>query len=238
MKFKSLTCQSPHSCGACSSSAVAAGTEKSTLRIASAQRRFFRRAAALSVLCWAPVLPAFLPASAAAGTSPCIAGFATYDPALRTLPEAQGFVLVTNNGIASTPTVSGGVLIQNTASNIQARQYWYSSQAQNLTSFNFSSGFTLEFNLKVITSGNTNTLTGRPRAGYEVGAEDSLGRYLSVNITSNGLWLDISGNSDPSGITPFTPFDSTGGFNTYRLMALGNTGTLFINGASFLRSDG
>jgi hypothetical protein len=155
----------------------------------------------------------------------------TYDLGLGTLPDAQRFTRI-DNGIAPNPTVSGGVLHQNTSGNNAAQQLWFNGTA---CAFDFSAGFTMEANLKIISSSyNPDSGDGRRRGGYGFDALDGTGRVLSIGITSGGLWLDVSWNGEPWGVTPFTPFDATSGFNSYRLVAQGSTATLFINGSAFL----
>ncbi len=160
--------------------------------------------------------------------------YITYDPSLGTLPEQQNLVRV-DNGLATNPSIAGNIFFQDTTNNLGARQWWYSTADFNSMPINFIDGFTMEINLWVISSGyNPNIGNGNRRAGYEVGSLDNQGRYLSINITSTGIWLDYSSNSTANGGTVFTPFDSTTGFNNYRLISQGNTATLYINGSLFL----
>jgi hypothetical protein len=75
-----------------------------------------------------------------------------YDPGLGTLPEAQGWPR-DGNGAPPEPVVVGGVLMQG-PTGLEERQRW--SQVSP-TAFDFTTGFTLDFDLKVVSSGFVTT---------------------------------------------------------------------------------
>jgi len=155
-----------------------------------------------------------------------------YDAANGTLPEAQGWTYIGSNA-SPTPSVSGGILFQNSLTN-NATQAWRRTDIVN--DFNIGSPrFFFETNIKVDQSDYINFLGSSGdawRTGYMMYVADNDGHSFILGLTNNGLRL----STDQNGVTdalssPFLNFDTTSGFNTYRLEVSNGIGDLYANGS-------
>jgi hypothetical protein len=148
----------------------------------------------------------------------------TYDPSLGTLPEAQGFTRMDNGGSAD-PTVTNGMLNQG-ATAYFGYQYWYSDSPVPI---DFSNGFTLQANLKVLQSSyEPDTCIEGQRAGYYLSVTDKDSRLIDVGIGCHGLFIANDDRQDVS-TAPFTAFDATDAFHTFRLVVTVDGGALYID---------
>ena len=95
----------------------------------------------------------------------------------------------------------------------------------------FSNGFTMEADLKVISS----THLTPTRFGYYLDAGDSSGREFSIGLSSSGIAVNTDGTGSDSQGIPLTPFDTTSGFHDYKLVVAGGIGSLYIDN-SFIAS--
>jgi PEP-CTERM motif len=153
-----------------------------------------------------------------------------YDPALGTLPEAQGFTRFENMPGAPPPTVSGGVLHQFRSADNNS-QFWYA----NSVPLDFATtSYVLEANLHVISSDYIPNIGTGQRSGYYLAAIDAVGHIFAVGIASGGITINTDAGFDPNNGVPFTSFDTTDAFHMYRLIIADGMGTLFIDGNLFV----
>lgn len=149
----------------------------------------------------------------------------SYNPGLGTLPQAQGFVYADEN-VTTPASVSGGVLHQ--GPNIPAsHEYW----ARQPASFSYDQGFELTLNLKVLSSGYSNSAAGagQQTAGYEVVVLDSQSRPFKLGIAADGFFVSNHIDAPVGAGIPFTSFDATSGFHEYKFVVSGGTGRLFVD---------
>ncbi len=184
----------------------------------------------------ASVLTMLSPALARADT------WKTYDPSLGSLPQAQGWTAY-DSGDSPAPTVSGGILHQGPTSSAGypscgsgGYQFWYRQDVP----VDFGAVVVLEASLKVIASNYIDVFvcdgvdpcpgpTGRMVPGYQFEVADATTRLFAVGITSTGVILNKGCCYCPDE-SPLIPFNTTGGFHTYRLIISGGIGKLSIDG--------
>jgi len=166
----------------------------------------------------------------------------SYDAALGTTPDQQGWDESINEPGAVTFEVTGGVLHQSTLPFSVNDCFDGASQPQSLSwivaadPFQFSEGVVLEAELRVLSSQyTTNPCNGWPRPGLLVGVEDDSARTFRVGFGASTLFLA----NDP--FVPFgdpgvveASFDTTDGFHVYRLEIVGANAALFIDGVPTL----
>lgn len=154
----------------------------------------------------------------------------TYDPNLGTLPDAQGFTREEDPGFP-VPVVGGGVLHTFAQTVPSATQYWYN----NSNPLDFSTTpYSLEATLQVISSNYVFPLgDGTQRSGYYLWAIDAAGRSVAVGIASDGITINTDAGFTPDNGVPFTSFNTTDAFHTYRLLIANGVVTLFIDGTLF-----
>jgi|GEM_PF-4405174 len=162
-----------------------------------------------------------------------LAGIYLYDPGLGTLPEEQGFTRFDNFGTEPEPIVSGGLLHQfsSGAGPSGGAQYW----TMNSAPLDFvTTPYALEADLLVLSS-NYDPVSTFPnqRSGYYLGATDSSGHAFAVGIASAGITINTDLGFSPTNGVPFTAFDTTNAFHTYRLLIDSGVGSLFIDGNLF-----
>lgn len=169
------------------------------------------------------------------GTSLALAGLMTmpalgttiaYDPALGSLPEAQGFSYVDLAPSASAPAVVGGVLRPGAVTTAELR-YWIREDLL----FAFDQGFTLDFELRAISSEYTLLQNdGSQRSGFYVEAIDTAGRRITVGIAGAGVTLNTDGALMPSNGIPLFPLD-TSVLHHYLVTAGPDSIRLFVDGS-------
>jgi hypothetical protein len=154
--------------------------------------------------------------------------FRTYDAALGTLPEQQGWTFAQSGGSPPAPTVSGGFLNQGPTST-PGTQVW--SDTLNLTQYaprDFTQGtFVLTARLDVLSSSFFNDGSLR-RAGYYFSVSDALGRYFYLAVAGDRVWLDRDPNA-PSGGPAAVLFNTTG-VHDYELRIDATGARTFIDG--------
>lgn len=153
----------------------------------------------------------------------------SYDPALATPPESQGFAPLVAQ--APAPVFANGVLHTFQADLPDGTQYWYRTNAP--LDFSITS-YRLEAKLRVISANYLGDISGQAqRSGYYLTAADLVGRQFAVGISSDGITINTDANFQNTQGVQFKPFDSTDAFHTYSLIIEGGMGTLYIDGASF-----
>jgi parallel beta-helix repeat protein len=149
--------------------------------------------------------------------------FRRYNPALGTVPEAQGFTLV-SSGTASPPcTLDAGALHQGLTAFNGAQFYRNSSLP-----LDFTAGFELEAVLQVGSSTYQASCYGFPRAGYAFSATDNALRVFYVWIASDRIVLHNRESDTSTGIVLAT----TGPYHHFRFVVAGGTATLFVDGTA------
>lgn len=153
-----------------------------------------------------------------------------YDPTLGTLPDDQGFIRQDSG--APTPTVTGGLLHQDTTPNILLTQWWITGPVLNGVPINFAAGFTIDLRIRILESGYVPSAANgtQRRTGYEFAARDDAGYFFGAQLASTGLFVSTHGNGLIGYGSDFIPFDTTDGFHDYRLVTQGSSGHLFIDG--------
>lgn len=158
--------------------------------------------------------------------APGLAAVVTYDPALGTVPQAQGWNYFEPIAPSPPATVGGGTLNQGPTS-YSGLQYWM----RNDEPISFVTGLTLRGTVKVTSSSYDPNAAGpnSQRAGYYFEAADSLGRRFTLGIAGGGVILNTDAALSPTNGITFTPFDATDAFHEYRLIVAGEIGSLFID---------
>ena len=151
---------------------------------------------------------------------------ARYDAALGTLPQAQGFAIEqTSSSSHPAPKVESGALHQfaQTVPLSDQRQFWYTPN----TTYNFTTAsYLLEVEMRVVSSSFDPNSFGAPRSGYYMNVTSSDSRGYVLGITSGGVTLQNNINATTSVI----PFDTTGSFHRYSLIAQDQLAVLSIDG--------
>lgn len=142
-----------------------------------------------------------------------MAATVSYNAALGTLPQAQGWVAYESGAAVPVPVVSGGVMHQG-PTDFSGTQNWGYTGA----SFNFSTGVvTVDFRLRITNS----TFHPYPRGGYTIVLGDANGRLAGLYLSSTSVFLT---NDPVTGSSPITAFDTTDGFHDYS-WSIGPTGS-------------
>lgn len=163
-----------------------------------------------------------------AATSASYANTIVYNPSLGTLPQAQGFTLQNDPPASPDPTVSAGILHQGPTA-LNGYQFWTNTSVP----LDFAAGFTIEANLKVLSSNYYTNVFNEHRSGYYFLANDSLVRSFAIGIASTGITINTDAvNATNQGLT-FTPFDTTDAYHTYRFVSQSGTGKLYIDNTLF-----
>ena len=197
-------------------------------------RSLARNVVQLRARCLGPLAAALamvVPAQAQSWTS--------YDPGLGTLPEAQGWTFVENDGPPS-PVVEDGVLKQGpTGSGCSSNyEYWHRDDAP----IDFDATVTLEVNLRVISSnlGDGSVCDGfgcsggtpSRKPGYIIFMVDAGERHFALGFTSTGVLVETGCCFCPEEAT-LLPFDTTDGFHLYRVVIESGVGSLYIDNQLF-----
>lgn len=170
---------------------------------------------------WIAILAASLAAPAARA-----AVVVTYDAALGTLPEAQGYAFVDLTLGTPAPAVSGGILSQGPVS-ATALQYWRRTDLPA----EFTEGFTLEADLRVVSSDyNADVGDGTPRSGFYVDATDAVGRRLTLGISSLGVTVNTDLHLQPTNGIPLLQASTGGDFHHFLVRTTADSLYLSIDG--------
>jgi hypothetical protein len=148
-----------------------------------------------------------------------------YFPALGTMPEEQGWTR-NGNGDPPDPTLVDGLFYQG-PTGIGNRQHW--DQISPIA-FDFTTGFSVEFDARVISSGFTLLDGNKYRAGFEVAATDMLGRDLEVGISSSVIMLNTDADYYIGPYTSTALFDPTDGFHHYQIVSSNHLAAFYIDG--------
>lgn len=157
--------------------------------------------------------------------------FRVYDAALGTPPQQQGWDFIQEGAAPPAPpapTVSGGLLLQNTTS-ASGTQYW--SQRLDPAQFaprDFTQGthvLTARLDLLSSTFFNNGSLR---RAGYYFWMSDALGRYFYLGIAQDRVWLDRDADAPSGG--PAAVFFNATGVHDYELRIDASGARAFIDG--------
>lgn len=133
----------------------------------------------------------------------------SYDPALATLPQAQGWTLMQSGPASPSPQVSGGVLTIGPTSPGSTQVF-----GRNDIATRFVSGTSIiEMDLQVLNSDVTSNGTTW-YTGYWFYIVDTDGRQALLGFTNSGVY--VGNNNEPAAST-FTNWDTTSGFSRYRL---------------------
>lgn len=179
-----------------------------------------------STLCsaTAKVLPA-VALAASLGTASS-AQIVSYDPALGTLPQAQGFTYVQAFTAAPQPVVAGGTLHQGPTA-YDGLQYWPKSDVP----INYGNGFFVEATLKVTYSTyfpDPPNAQGQ-RFGWYLDVTDASGHEFTLGVASGGIAVNTDLFGSPTNGVPFTAFDTTDAFHTYRVVVAQGVGSVYID---------
>ncbi len=153
-----------------------------------------------------------------------------YDASLGALPQAPIFTSHIDSHI--TPVISGGVLEVNAYSGgVDSRPAYYTGQNGTF----LLDSFVMAADVQIIQS-TENASPGHccyPRAGFDLTANDNLGRAIQLDITDSGLWLGTSdGIASNPPTTAFYTFNTTGAFHDYRVEGDGTALRLYIDHSS------
>lgn len=157
-------------------------------------------------------------------------GLYSYDASLGTMPEQQGFTRTNGNSTGPEPVVADGSLHQFEDTSPDATEYWVGS-GQPLDFANKS--YVMEATLEVISSNYIPDIGTGQRSGYYFTMTDAAGRHFAIGIAADGITINTDSAYHPSNGVPFTAFDTTGGFHTYRFVIDNGVGALSIDGVLF-----
>jgi hypothetical protein len=139
---------------------------------------------------------------------PAQASVLSYDAAVGSLPEAQGWTFNQDGTPPPAPSVSGGVLHQG-VTDFSGHQYWSSSAL----GFDFTQApVTLNARLRI----DFASYHPFPRGGYNLILVDDAGRDAALHITSSGVFL---GNDELTSVSGIIGFNTTDAFHDYHLVA-------------------
>ncbi len=148
-----------------------------------------------------------------------------YDASKGNFPQDQGFAysgdINPDTGTNPSPTVSGGILYEDTAA---GNQYWYA----NDPSVNLSGHLVLQAVLNIISSNYIANIGTGTREGYYLEVVDSKGNVFSVGLADAGYSINTIGTPNAA-LTPY-PISVVGSFHTYRLEVNNFVATFFIDG--------
>ena len=139
----------------------------------------------------------------------------SYDAALGTLPEAQGWTLRDDLARPAAPTVEGGVLYQGPTTGPGNQDWVYRGQE-----IDFAKGFCMEVRLKVISSSYVvDPLSGARRTGWSMSVIDKNTDMFSLYIAGDRILIHQGqhNSSMPAKLTR-PGFEPTDGFHTYRFV--------------------
>lgn len=144
-----------------------------------------------------------------------------YNPALGTLPQAQGWT--NDSTFAAATSVSGGQLTYGPTS-VNGVTAWSYSPTQAL---DFSTGTAfIEAQVRLTGTGFGN-VSGFRRGGFSLYLKDAAGRYTIADLGDNNISL---GNDNERLNDPFAAFDLTSSFHVVRLEAGPSGARLFVDG--------
>lgn len=149
----------------------------------------------------------------------------TYDPALGTLPQAQGW---TFSGTFNAPmSVSGGTLTYGPTT-VNGTTTWEHLPTDTI---NFATQtISLEARIK-LTGADFGNFSGFRRGGFSLYLEDDFGRWIIADLGDNRISL---GNDNNRTSDPVAVFDLTSTFRTVRLEAGPAGARLFVDGVQQL----
>ena len=179
-------------------------------------------------------LPLALSLSLGGAAGASAATIVLYDGALGGLPSEQGMVFSAFPSGSVTPTSSGGVTnLNSTGSNA----YQAGFGALSPLALDATLGYSLEFRAEILAESHSGNpvragfsvimVGADPTASIEIGFQD--GRVFAQN--DDPLFGDPPADTNPG----FNPVDM--GFVDYSLAVLGDSYTLFANGAAVLNGD-
>jgi len=163
-----------------------------------------------------------------AGAAAAQPGSLSYDPALGTLPSAQGFTLA-SVGDQPEARVSGGLLLQGPTA-YSGVQCWLADRQND-----FDVGMTIEAEMYVVDcTYMVNGCNAGQRSGYYLGAVDRFGRIMYVGFANNAVYLmnntlAYQGVNAPSAAIPMA-----GRWRKLRLEIAPMGATLFVDGVKTL----
>jgi hypothetical protein len=146
-------------------------------------------------------------------------GAQTFNAALGTLPQEQGFPY-SGDGANPTPYILNGALEENTTAG---------GQSWSIAPVDFSQHSVLQANLHIISSNYVPNVGTGTREGYYLILEDISGTSFAIGLASAGFNINtITVPNHP--LTPY-PAPVTDGFHLFRLDVSKSVGTFSIDGA-------
>ncbi len=150
----------------------------------------------------------------------------TYDAALGSLPEAQGWTFQNPQGVVL-PSVSAGELHQG-PTGVLEMQWWQ----RNDVPLSFTAGFAMVVDMRVETSGFLlQPEDGSQRVGFFLDVIDGEGRRAALGISQVGVSLNTDRDLLASNGIPLTGVATTDRLHRYVVRAQGGTFTLSMDGA-------
>lgn len=152
--------------------------------------------------------------------APGLCGVTSYDPALGTLPESQGWDYLGDGPSAPGAVVAGGQLSYGPSST-PARTFW----ATGTTPADFTTEtWVFEFDLR-LTNASYEANGQYSRGGFSIYMRDSLGNYISADVGSSALGLRNVDWTNGQNVAT----DLSGTFRTLRLEAGPGGAAVYIN---------
>ena len=148
----------------------------------------------------------------------------TYDAALGTLPDAQGFTRVDTGDPSPEPAIVDDALHQGPTAE-QGSQYYHINDVR----LDFTVGFELEADLQVVSSDYANCY-GRPVAGYCIWVTDDAQRLFYIWIGEDRIIVQNSNEDLSAG----SSYATAGPYRHYRFVVEEGIGTLFIDDEPFI----
>lgn len=166
-----------------------------------------------------------VPAFALLSTIAVAGETARYDASLGGVPhDSPCWEYATTASIPAPLNNGQAVVLGQTTNNGTSR--W----TQDLIPFSFNDGASIAASVQVANS-SYYAVSPYRRSGYYIGLVDRLGRHAMIGISSDRILLS-TGDANWSDQTYL--FNSTGAFNTYKLVFAGNVATAYINGVPVL----
>jgi pimeloyl-ACP methyl ester carboxylesterase len=150
----------------------------------------------------------------------------SYEASLGTLPQSQGFGHYADPGYPPA-TVSGGVLREFRQTGEQTAEYWY---VRGLQIDQSASTYTLEADLRIISSNYIPNIGTGPRFGYYLELLTNDGHGYVVGISGSGVALDTDVSFSPNNDFVVSPFNTTNAFHKYKLVVAATGASLYIDG--------
>ncbi len=145
-------------------------------------------------------------------------GAQTFNAALGTLPQDQGFAY-SGDGANPSPFILNGALEENTTA---GAQYW------SIAPVDFSQHSVLRATLHIISSNYVPNVGTGTREGYYLTLQDISGTSFAIGLADTGFNINtIEVPNHP--LTPY-PFSITNGFHLFRLDVSNSVGTFSIDG--------